>query len=312
MSLLQMSFSGAIFILVIVVMRAIAINKLPKNMFLVLWGIALMRLMVPISVPSAVSVYSLLSRNVDINTLDNTPIGNVISGIPGLQTNPDIVEFKSKSQLLQSSGSGNLQVELTSSPRAVKRIQFVSAWFVIWCVGMVFGIIFVTVFYLRWYFKLRTALPVHNDYVEQWLSNHKLKRQIFVKQSDRVIAPLTYGVLHPVILLPKKIDWENTEQLQYVLLHEYVHIRRFDTITKLIATLALCIHWFNPFVWVMYILFNRDMELSCDDNVVRLSGITTRSDYARVLIDMEARKSGLMPLYNNFSKNAIRFASYSN
>ena len=330
MSLLQMSFSGAVFILVIVIVRAVMINRLPKRTFLVLWGIALIRLLVPVSVPSPVSVYSLLGQNETIYVLNDTFIGDIILGMQGQKTHTSTAGSLFQSNLEELSQTGHSQTQFpqtedlqVQSPM-MKPTQIqptflqqpetnvhsiftwpISVWLVVWCMGMVLGIVFFTVFYLRWYFRFQTALPVRNDYIEQWLGSHRLERQILVKQSDRIAAPLTYGILHPVILLPKKTDWENTKQLQYVLLHEYVHIRRFDTVTKIVAAIALCIHWFNPFVWVMYILFNRDMELSCDESVVRLSGITSRSDYAHVLIDMEARKSGLMPFYNNFSKNAI-------
>ncbi len=132
-----------------------------------------------------------------------------------------------------------------------------------------------------------------------------MKRPILVRQSDRISAPLTYGIFRPVILMPKKTDWKNEKQLQYVLSHEYVHIYRYDTVTKLIVTLALCIHWFNPFVWVMYILFNRDIELACDESVIRQFGEKSKSAYSLMLINMEATKSGLLPFCNNFSKNAI-------
>ena len=87
--------------------------------------------------------------------------------------------------------------------------------------------------------------------------------------------------------------------------HEYVHIRRLDMLTKLIMIAAVCIHWFNPLVWVMYILFNRDLELSCDETVVRRFGMDIKSVYATALISMEEKKSGLTPLCNSFSKNAI-------
>ena len=113
------------------------------------------------------------------------------------------------------------------------------------------------------------------------------------------------GIFRPVILLPKKMDWKNEKQLQYVLSHEYVHICRYDTVTKLVAALALCIHWFNPFVWVMYLLFNRDIELACDESVIRQLGEKSKSAYSLMLIDMEAAKSGLLPFCNSFSKNAI-------
>lgn len=130
-------------------------------------------------------------------------------------------------------------------------------------------------------------------------------RSISIRQSDRISTPLTYGIFKPVILIPQTTDWTNIKQLQYVLLHEYVHIRRFDSVTKLIFTVALCVHWFNPLVWVMYVLFNRDIELACDESVVRLLGEASKKDYALMLINMEAKKSGLMPFCNNFSKNSI-------
>ena len=75
--------------------------------------------------------------------------------------------------------------------------------------------------------------------------------------------------------------------------------------TKLVLTAALCIHWFNPLVWFMYLLANRDMELSCDEAVVRRFGEENKSAYARMLIRMEKTKSGLTPLCNSFSKSAI-------
>ena len=84
-----------------------------------------------------------------------------------------------------------------------------------------------------------------------------------------------------------------------------MHIRRFDSITKLVLIATLCVHWFNPLVWVMYILVNRDIELSCDEAVVHLFGENTRAAYARTLISMEETRSCFAPLCSNFSKNAI-------
>ena len=147
------------------------------------------------------------------------------------------------------------------------------------------------------------SLPVSNDFIKSWLSTHRMKRSISIRQFSRFTAPLTYGVFRPVILMPMSTDWENTKALQYVLAHEYVHIRRFDSVTKLVLTAVLCVHWFNPLVWMMYILANRDIELSCDEAVVRLFGENTRAAYARMLISMEETRSGFVPLCSNFSKN---------
>ena len=110
--------------------------------------------------------------------------------------------------------------------------------------------------------------------------------------AGRISSPLTFGVLRPVILVPKKTDWTDETALRYVLEHEFVHIQRFDVLSKLLLIAAVCVHRFNPLVWVMYVLANRDLELSCDETVLRRFGGDVRAAYARVLIRMEAARSG--------------------
>ncbi len=105
--------------------------------------------------------------------------------------------------------------------------------------------------------------------------------------------------------MPKKTNWEDKDALRYVLAHEFVHIRRFDAVTKLLLTAAVCLHWFNPLVWAMYTLANRDIELSCDEAVIRQFGRDTRAAYAMTLIRMEEVNSGFAPLGSYFSKNPM-------
>ena len=110
--------------------------------------------------------------------------------------------------------------------------------------------------------------------------------------AGRISSPLTFGVLRPVILVPKKTDWTDETALRYVLEHEFVHIQRFDVLSKLLLIAAVCVHRFNPLVLVMYVLANRDLELSCDETVLRRFGGDVRAAYARVLIRMEAARGG--------------------
>ena len=147
-------------------------------------------------------------------------------------------------------------------------------------------------------------MPVENDVVNEWMLSHKIRRKISVRQSGHVSAPLAYGFFRPVILMPNTTKWENSRQLQYILEHEFIHVRRLDAVAKLFLIAVVCIHWFNPMVWVMYILANRDIELSCDEGVIRHFGAGSKSAYALSLIHMEEMKSSLMPFGNNFSKNA--------
>ena len=281
MSLLQMSFAGAVMILAITIIRALAISLLPKKTFLALWGIAVARLLLPFSLPSTFSVYSL--------------IGSQTSGIAATKV-PQI------DKVLPIDTIG----QMATMPGDIgNTTSTVSIWGAVWAAGTLICAMVFVVAYWKCRQEFQTSLPVKNDFIKNWLNAHQLKRPISIRQSSRFSAPLTYGVFRPVILMPISTDWENTKALQYVLAHEYVHIRRFDSITKLVLIAALCVHWFNPLVWVMYILANRDIELSCDEAVVRLFGETTKAAYARALISMEETKSGFAPLCNNFNKNAI-------
>ncbi len=277
MSLLQMSFTGGILIIAIIVIRALAINMLSKKTFNALWGISVVRLMIPFSIPSVFSVYSLI---------DSHAPGNGLQAIR-------VLPIGASGQEASMPGS------ITNAANAV------STWTIVWAAGVLVCAVFFSLAYWKCWKEFQTSLPVGNDFTENWLSVHQQRRRISIRQSGRFSAPLTYGVLHPVILMPISTKWENTDSLAYVLAHEYVHIRRFDSIRKLVLIVVLCVHWFNPLVWVMYILANRDIELSCDEAVVRFFGENTKAAYARALISMEETRSGLTPLCNNFSKNAI-------
>lgn len=114
--------------------------------------------------------------------------------------------------------------------------------------------------------------------------------------------PLTYGVINPVIILPKSLP-ADSEEMRFALAHELVHIRRFDVLLKVVLTAAACVHWFNPLAWAMLSLAGRDIELSCDEAVLEQLGCK-REDYAMALIRLEERRS--IPTGAAFGRNAVR------
>jgi len=147
------------------------------------------------------------------------------------------------------------------------------------------------------------SLPVEDAGVLDWQKRHSLRRFVQVRRSDRISAPLTYGVLQPVVLLPSSMDLSDAETLSYVLEHEYVHIRRFDTLRKCLLAAGLCLHWFNPLVWGMYLLAVRDMELACDEAVVRAGA--DRRGYALALLRLEEERSGASLSGSHFSGHTL-------
>lgn len=281
MSLFQMSVAGGVLILFIVVIRALAIHRLPKTTFLALWMIAALRLLLPFSIPLPFNIH--IGLDVFSDVVQELPSGNIASTLPG--DSPPSYDIG------------------TAVPSPVT--ERISIFVMLWLVGALLLVLYFSISYLRSMRKFRMSIPDNTPYIQNWLTAHQISRPLVVRSSDLISSPLTYGILHPVILLPKKLDRNDQVALKYVLTHEYVHIRRFDAITKILFAAVLCIHWFNPFVWVMYVLANRDMELSCDAWVIRMMGAKNRSSYALMLIKMEERRNGMSALCSHFGKNAI-------
>ena len=281
MSLFQMSVAGGVLILFIVVIRALAIHRLPKTTFLALWMIAALRLLLPFSIPLPFNIH--IGLDVFSDVVQELPSGNIASTLPG-----------------DSPPSYDIGTAVPSPAT-----EHISTFEILWLVGVLLLAIYFSISYFRSMRKFRMSIPDNTPYIQNWLTAHQISRPLAVRSSDLISSPLTYGILHPVILLPKKLDRNDQAALKYVLTHEYVHIRRFDAITKILFAAVLCIHWFNPLVWVMYVLANRDIELSCDAWVIRMMGEKKRSSYALMLIKMEERRNGMSALCSHFGKNAI-------
>ncbi|NLT15287.1 MAG: M56 family metallopeptidase, partial [Clostridiales bacterium] len=289
MDILQMSISAAVLIIAVVILRALTLYRLPKRTFLILWGVVLCRLLIPFSIPFRLSFYTGVNMLLKKAPAFTVPAGSE-AAIPAV---------------LQATASEPAAGAAAGLPAGGGASPSFAPLVLLWFGGICICALFFTVSYIRYRREFNTALPVENAAVTAWRQAHPLRRAVQIRQSDRLDAPLTYGVFHPVVLVPKTTDWKDGERLRYILAHEHVHIRRFDTLLKLLFTAALCVHWFNPLVWVMFLLVNRDIELACDEAVVKESGGGTKSDYAMALIGLEERKSRLMPLCNSFSKNAI-------
>ena len=285
-----MSVAGGVLILFIVVIRAVAIHRLPKTTFFVLWLIAALRLLLPLSIPLPgglpVNVAS-ISDAVQDFAAQNFVQGNE-EGSSSTQAPPSFAPDVEPGEQFQATA---------------QEIERAPVFVVVWLAGFLLLAAYFAISYLRSLQKFRMSLPDNTPYVQRWLSEHRITRPLEVRSSDLISSPLTYGILRPVILLPKKFDRSDETALQYVLAHEYIHIRRFDAITKILFAATLCVHWFNPLVWVMYLLANRDIELCCDEVVLSRMGLEKRSVYAMTLIDLEEQKSGLSPLYNSFKHN---------
>ncbi len=278
-----MSLSGAALILLTAAFRALFRDRAPKRVFPVLWGIALARLLLPVSLamPGAASLPGRGGEALDavgggISELLATAVPSGAPGVPG---------------------------GAAPAP-AVGGVTWGTVLTALWLLGAALCAGWFAAAALWGRRERRNALPLEDGDARAWLASHKLIRRVELRTLPGLTTPLTYGVLRPVILVPGGMDW-SAETAKYTLCHEYIHIRRFDTLTKLLAAAALCVHWFNPAVWLLWALLNRDIELACDEAVVRRFGRERRGEYARMLIDMEERRMDLSPLGSHFARSAI-------
>lgn len=184
------------------------------------------------------------------------------------------------------------------------RVIPMERYILIWAVGAVVSVTFFVVRYVMWGRILREALPIQKvpDIDEEMFTFMGIR----VYVSDRIASPVTYGIFQQKVLLPKYYMDLTREQLKFILIHEKVHIDGHDNLNKFLVILAVCLHWFNPFAWLMYVCYNRDLELACDEKVIRQVGEDSREDYAGVLISLAQGCPATRPVYSGFAQNAVK------
>ena len=280
MTFLELSLSGGVFVLAIAAFRALTLRRLPKGTFVALWWLAAARLLLPVELASRFSVYTLLEA------LGPKAVPAVPDALPA--------------PVVPSAPAAPPVIAIPSQPAAVPAPAPFPVWTALWLtVGLLLAAWFL-IRYVRWRRRFREALPADCPGLETWF---QLRRKVEVRVTDQIAAPLTYGLFRPVILLPKTMDFKDEEALTCVLAHERAHIRRLDGLLKLALTAAVCLHWFNPAVWVLYVLGNRDMELRCDEAAVLALGEDSRERYALALIRLAENRN--VPLCGFAHRNGM-------
>lgn len=161
----------------------------------------------------------------------------------------------------------------------------------IWLLGAVFTLSLFMFRHIKTRRRFSCALPCKYD-IAALLTEYKIRRKVTLCVSDMTDTPFTYGVIFPRIILPKSVLAADDTQVKNILCHELGHIKSYDVIYKLILILCAAVHWFNPLVWIMLALANRDIELACDHAAIS-RGKCSPEEYAMTLINMEERRSNL-------------------
>ena len=248
LKIVNMSISAGWLVLAVLALRLI-LKKAPKWVNVLLWGIVAVRLLCPISIESALSLIPSTQTISPEIMMDHTP--EITTGIPAL--NSAINPIISDSFAPNPGDSANpLQILI---PVAAN----------IWFLGMLILLLYTAISYFSLCRKLRTATILRDN----------------VYQCVAVDSPFVLGILRPKIYLPYQMEGQD---LEHVVAHEQAHIRRKDHWWKPLGFLLLTVHWFNPLMWSAYILLCRDIELACDEKVIKEMGNEQRADYTQALV----------------------------
>ena len=270
LKLVNLSISASWLILAVLVLRVV-LKKAPKWVMPLLWGVVALRLVCPFSIESALSL------------------------IPSAETIPSEIVTETREPVLYEQATLDIVTNPTlpsaaEVPVGVSRQQAqvdFNIYSVLWLAGMAALLVHALVSAGKLKRKLATAILLRDN----------------IYESEFVDSPFVFGVVKPNIYLPMHMD-EGTAA--YVIAHECAHLARRDHWWKVLGYLVLALHWFNPLVWVAYILFCRDIELACDEKVVRGLDGAARADYSQALLSCAAPKRAVAACPLAFGEGNIK------
>ena len=263
-TVLNMSITASIAILVILLAR-IVLKRTPKIFSYALWAVVLFRLLCPVSLTSGFSLMGL----VPAPTTETGRIEYVSLNEPTTER-PAITVDIPASALNQT--TDNRVEPSIDEVVAADSIDFpVTIVSIVWICGVAAMLVFHLLQLIRLRRKLIGSIPLEDN----------------IYLADYIPTPFVMGLIHPKIYLPSEMP--ETEQ-SYIIQHEKHHIRRCDHIIKPLAFVAVCIHWFNPLVWLAFALSSKDMEMSCDEAVMKQMDRDIRADYSSSLLQFSTGK----------------------
>ena len=270
--IIELSFAASLMALAIILLRLL-LKKAPRWTICLLWSLVAIRLCIPFSFESNLSLVpdtSTLPQKVFYQT--NFDSNNL--------TEPNEIPKNEEIPIKEQAPVKNP----TTPDVKVNSLTIFSYLWISGCAGM---LIYGTLSYAKTYRKIRTAV-LHQDNIYY---------------CDYISTPFVLGFIKPRIYLPSDITEENA---QYVIAHEKAHIARRDYLTKPLAFLLLSFHWFNPLLWIAYILFSRDVELACDEKVIKGMNAESKKAYSFALVTCSEEKTFISACPLGFGEVSVK------
>lgn len=257
----NMSIAASV-VIVFVLAARLLLKKAPKVFSYALWSVVLFRLLCPFSIPTGFSLLALTDAPIRQTAAHTTQVQYVQPDLVHTEFPQVDLPVPGVSQAVNQAlpqGEEQLVADPLEAPVALLTLG--------WMAGMALMAVYSVLSMLRLRRRLVEAVPLRDN----------------IYLADHIASPFVLGVLRPKIYLPSTLS---AEEQKYIILHEQYHIKRLDHLVKLLAFLALCIHWFNPLVWLSFFLAQKDMEMSCDEAVLQTLGGHIRADYSASLLSL--------------------------
>lgn len=266
---LNMSIAAGWLILAVIALRLL-LRRAPKRFRLLLWAVVGLRLALPWSIESALSL---------IPSAQTLPEGIMLERAPVLDTG-----ISALNGAINPGFTAAFTPELGASANPLQVLLPIAA--ALWMLGAAAMLLWALVSWLRLRKRVREAVRLEENVYE-----------------CEIASPFVLGLFRPRIYLPFSL--ENGER-ELVLAHERAHITAGDHIIKPLGWLLLAAHWYNPLVWLAYALFCRDIELACDERVVRGLSLSDRADYSQALLDLSRPRGGVRACPLAFGESSVK------
>ncbi|MCR4721385.1 MAG: M56 family metallopeptidase, partial [Lachnospiraceae bacterium] len=299
--LLRMSAYGSIAVLLVIVLRAL-FRKFPKKATVLFWLVAAVRLVCPVNFETPLSLFNLAPQSVIDNLESTSETGAAETATTSANDLDTVLKALSDAGILSQTGAGN---NTGNSPYDVPENGTVSAHettsadpfqsdhdavssliFIIWGVGVAGILAYVVISAKRANLTISRFFRHKGEFLE----------------SDEIRTPFVFGIFSPKICVPSSID---VNEKDYMLLHEQIHIKNHDALIKAIALAVLCLHWFNPLVWVAFRLLLNDLEMRCDEEVVDILGDKIRKEYCLSIVNHAKEDDSFRVFTTAFAKKSL-------
>ncbi|WP_027399960.1 M56 family metallopeptidase [Anaerovorax odorimutans] len=310
-TVISLSFMASIMIFIVLILKGILTLKkghIKKIAFVAIWMMVFIRLSIPFNISLD---YFQFSRVNPTQYVYEEVIPDSLTGVEE-KTNEEFINTNNDEGYSQNVDVNNQNLikskdenfynnnikDIEASNFDIKNV-IVKIWFSISLLLIIITIITYTVTLLR----VRRLKCINYDKLEELKNRVKLKKKIKLKLSDGELDTAVYGILRPTIV----VSMDNNDQFNHILLHELVHIKRYDNLKKLFIQIVVSFHWFNPLVWLSSFFVQKDIELACDEKVIALLGYNERKAYAQSIFDFaNASKKTRVNSFSFFGKNSIK------